>query len=55
LAKAWRSSADGEVCYLVKLPFDRTTDQIAGEILKLDKNNGTAVKWDEKKIKPPGT
>jgi len=50
-----RASADGEVCYLVKLPFDRTTDQIAGDILKLDKSNGTSVKWDEKKIKPPGT
>lgn len=50
-----RSASDAEMCYLVKLPFDRSTDRIAAALLKLDKEAALAVKWDEKKIKPPGT
>jgi len=50
-----RSSSDDEVCYLVRLPFGQSTDRLASDLLALDKQNGTSVKWDEKKIKPPGT
>ncbi len=48
-----RSSSDEEVCYVVKLPFDQSTDRLAADLLALDKQNGTSVKWDEKKSKAP--
>ena len=50
-----RTSSQEEVCYLVKLPFAQSTDTLAAEIMDLDKQKSTSVKWDEKKIKPPGT
>jgi uncharacterized membrane protein YhiD involved in acid resistance len=46
-----RSASNEEVSYQVKLPYDRTTDHVASEILRLDQSNGTSVTWDEKKVK----
>ena len=46
-----RTASDGEVCYQVKLPFDRSTDDLAADLVKLDKGNAIAVHWDEKKNK----
>lgn len=48
-----RSASNGEVVYEVKLPLNRTTDRLAAELLALNKD--TAVKWEEKKVKAPGT
>ena len=46
-----RTSTPEEVCYEVKLPFDKHTDRLSNLILKLDPENTQGVEWDEKKEK----
>ena len=46
-----RTSTPEEVCYEVKVPLDRKTDRLSGQILKLDPENTKGVEWDEKKEK----
>jgi hypothetical protein len=46
-----RSSTQEEICYEVRLPFDRKTDRLSANILKIDPENTTGVEWEEKKEK----
>jgi uncharacterized membrane protein YhiD involved in acid resistance len=46
-----RTSAPDEVCYQVRVPLDRRTDQISNAIQQLDGAGATEVVWDEKKVK----
>lgn len=46
-----RTATPEEVCYEVKLPFDKKTDRLSNVILKLDPENTTGVEWDEKRPK----
>jgi hypothetical protein len=46
-----RTATQEEVCYEVKLPFDKKTDRLSSAILKMDPGNTTGVEWEEKKDK----
>jgi uncharacterized membrane protein YhiD involved in acid resistance len=46
-----RSSSQEEICYEVKLPLERRTDRLSNAILALTPEEGTAVEWEEKKVK----
>jgi hypothetical protein len=47
-----RTTAAEELCYEVRLPFDkRKTDRLSKMILGLDAENATGVEWDQKKSK----
>jgi hypothetical protein len=46
-----RSSTKDEVCYEVRLPYDKKTDRLSNGILKIGANNATGVEWEEKKEK----
>ena len=48
---ALRTATPEEVCYEVKLPFDKKTDRLSGAIIALAPGNATGVEWDEKKPK----
>jgi hypothetical protein len=46
-----RSTTKEEVCYEVRLPYDRKTDRLSNGILRVGANNATGVGWEEKKEK----
>jgi uncharacterized membrane protein YhiD involved in acid resistance len=46
-----RTTSTEELEYEVNLPLERKTDRIAENIMQLDKENVTAVEWDQKKDK----
>lgn len=46
-----RTSTPEEVCYEVKLPFDKKTDKLSNAILELAPENAAGVEWEEKKAK----
>jgi hypothetical protein len=46
-----RSATHEEVCYEVKLPYDKKTDRLSNGILRVGGGNATGVQWDEKKEK----
>jgi uncharacterized membrane protein YhiD involved in acid resistance len=46
-----RSATHEEVCYEVKLPYDRKTDRLSNGILRVLGEQGTGVEWEEKKAK----
>jgi hypothetical protein len=46
-----RTTTQEELCYEVRLPFDRKTDRLSNSILKIDPANTTGVEWEEKKEK----
>jgi hypothetical protein len=46
-----RTTSTEEVCYEVKLPFDKKTDRLSNAILRLESGTATAVEWEEKKNK----
>jgi uncharacterized protein DUF4956 len=46
-----RTATQEELCYEVRLPFDKKTDRLSNSILKVDPENTTGVEWEEKKDK----
>jgi uncharacterized membrane protein YhiD involved in acid resistance len=46
-----RTQSDEALSYEVKVPLEIETDYVTNAILKLDTTAGTAVEWDEKKVK----
>lgn len=46
-----RTESKEEISYEANVPFDRKTDRLSELILKIDPENATAVKWDDKKEK----
>jgi hypothetical protein len=46
-----RTTTQDELCYEVRLPFDKKTDRLSNSILKIDPANTTGVEWEEKKEK----
>jgi hypothetical protein len=45
------ATSEEEITYAVQVPYDRRTDRLADQILKLDAQNATAVEFKEKKEK----
>lgn len=43
-----RSSSNGELSYLVTLPFDQPTDRLSNALLRLEAGDETSVEWHEK-------
>jgi len=46
-----RTQSDEALSYEVKVPLEIETDRVTNAILKLDTTAGTAVEWEEKKVK----
>jgi len=46
-----RTSSNEEICYEVRVPVTKGTDQLSNAIRALRTGNPTAVEWDEKKDK----
>src|SRR5262245_238660 len=46
-----RTAAENELAYDVQVPFERDTDVVTNNILKLDPKKPPAVEWSEKKAK----
>jgi hypothetical protein len=46
-----RSSSQEEIWYEVQLPLERRTDRLSNAILALAPEEGTAVEWEDKKLK----
>lgn len=44
-----RKESKEEISYEAQVPLDKKTDRLSELILKLDPDNATAVKWDDKK------
>jgi uncharacterized membrane protein YhiD involved in acid resistance len=51
LAYKLEATSEEEITYEVAVPYDRKTDHLADQILKLDPENATAVEFKEKKEK----
>jgi hypothetical protein len=46
-----RSSSQEEIWYEVQLPLERRTDRLSNAVLALAPEEGTAVEWEDKKLK----
>jgi hypothetical protein len=46
-----RSSSANEVVYEVKLPFEKRTDSLSEEVIRLNGQKETSIEWEEKKSK----
>ncbi len=49
-----RITTPEEICYEVRLPFDKKVDKLSAAILKIDPANTTGVEWEEKDKKRTG-
>lgn len=46
-----RSSAEGTLCYAVRLPIDRGTDRVSSAIQHVAGARVSSVRWEERKVK----